>query len=174
MARYKGKREAPRQELFARGHAHEREGREGLLVEEEIFQEETVFDTEVVTDDAMDDVFVRTKEPFFRTRTGRVLTVVGIIALVLIALVVAVVLIWKSNVKPPELPNVADDPTHNDVGNQNNVIGNLGNNSQNTVPDEPVDEPPTDDELYPDDGYAGEVPAVSGSRKEVVYTFLLV
>ena len=32
----------------------------------------------------------------------------------------------------------------------------------------------SDDELYPDDGYGGDMPTVSGNRKEGVFTFLLV
>ena len=59
-------------------------------------------------------------------------------------------------IKPPEIPTAPVEP-------------------EETVPEQP-EEPaePTDDELYPDDGYTGDMPTVSGERKEGVYTFLLV
>ena len=40
--------------------------------------------------------------------------------------------------------------------------------------DEPAGAGPTEDDLYPDDGYGGDMPTVSGNRKEGIYTFLLV
>ena len=45
-------------------------------------------------------------------------------------------------------------------------------NEDETVDTEP--QGPTDDELYPDDGYSGDMPELSGQRKEGFYTFLLV
>ena len=94
---------------------------------------------------------------------GKILvTVLGCLAV--FAIVVAVVL--KMWIKPPDLPT---QPT----------AANAPNQQQNTDPNLPADdedEPqgPTDDELYPDDGYNGDMPTVSGNRKDGWYTFLLV
>lgn len=91
---------------------------------------------------------------------GKILvTVLGCLAV--FAIVVAVVL--KMWIKPPDIPiqpvpekkptqQPASDPVQE--------------------PEEPAG--PTDDELYPDDGYNGDMPTVSGNRKEGIYTFLLV
>ncbi len=91
---------------------------------------------------------------------GKILTaVLGCLAVFVI--VVAVVL--KMWIKAPELPG---DP-----------VTAPPQTTQNTKTDDPEPEEPagpTDDELYPDDGYNGDMPTVSGDRKEGVYTFLLV
>lgn len=73
--------------------------------------------------------------------------------------------VWMS--KPPELPSV----NHQTDQNQQQ-----GQNQGQQTPDGGEDGPtsPSDDERYPDDGYGGEMPEVSGERKEGVYTFLLV
>ena len=68
--------------------------------------------------------------------------------------------------RPPELPVVDNS------GSQNPSQNNQGQTQQ---PDDSGEQlPPSDDELYPDDGYDGEMPEVSGERKKGVYTFLLV
>lgn len=92
---------------------------------------------------------------------GKILvTVVGCLA-VFVAVVAVVAKMW---IKPPQLPvQPSKDSTPP---------------TQTTTPAQPVkdDKPaaPTDDELYPDDGYNGDMPTVSGNRKEGWYTFLLV
>ena len=74
----------------------------------------------------------------------------------LLAFVVGGTIALRGWIKPPEIPTAPVEP-------------------EETVPEQP-EEPaePTDDELYPDDGYTGDMPTVSGERKEGVYTFLLV
>ena len=94
---------------------------------------------------------------------GKILvTVLGCLAV--FAIVVTVVL--KTWIKPPDLPT---QPT----------TANAPNQQQDTDPnlladDEEEPQGPTDDELYPDDGYNGDMPTVSGNRKDGWYTFLLV
>ena len=65
-------------------------------------------------------------------------------------------------IKPPALPN----PEDSSGPAQADPITDSENRGK--------PEGPTDDELYPDDGYGGDMPTVSGNRKEGVYTFLLV
>ena len=90
---------------------------------------------------------------FFRSRKGKVITTV---VCCLLAFVVGGTIALRGWIKPPEIPTAPVEP-------------------EETVPEQP-EEPaePTDDELYPDDGYTGDMPTVSGERKEGVYTFLLV
>ena len=97
---------------------------------------------------------------FWDSGKGKILvTVLGCLAVFAIA--VAVVL--KMWIKPPTLPT---EPVTPPVQPSQNV------QKEAEEPEEP--EGPTDDELYPDDGYNGDMPTVSGNRKEGVYTFLLV
>lgn len=162
MARYKGKREAPRQELFTKPvSAVEEPAEQASMFEEDLFG------GEVSTFGEVEDPF---EEQAPKKKKGKGLIIA---AAALLVVIVGAVAIWKSTVKPPDIPmNNAPDQTQNNTAN--NTVNNTGNNTQNDTPQEPVDQPPTDDELYPDDGFTGEVPAVSGSRKEGVYTFLLV
>src|SRR5699024_3342105 len=90
---------------------------------------------------------------FFRSRKGKVITTV---VCCLLAFVVGGTIALRGWIKPPEIPTAPVEP-------------------EETVPEQP-EEPaePTDDELYPDDGYTGDMPTVSGERKEGDYTFLLV
>lgn len=90
---------------------------------------------------------------FFRSRKGKVITTV---VCCLLAFVVGGTIALRGWIKPPEIPTAPVEP-------------------EETVPEQP-EEPaePTDDELYPDDGYTGDMPTVSGERKEGVYTILLV
>ena len=97
---------------------------------------------------------------FWDSGKGKILvTVLGCLAVFAIA--VAVVL--KMWIKPPTLPT---EPVTPPVQPSQDVQKEV------EEPEEP--EGPTDDELYPDDGYNGDMPTVSGNRKEGVYTFLLV
>ena len=179
LGRYKGKREAPRGENIPR----EREAgpaapeMAGDPFREEAaapagsgdpFREETAPAEagEVFTGDGGTDPFAEDGEGggldafragcgrFFRSRKGKVITVV---VCCLLAFAVGGTIAVKSWVKPPELPTAPveteDEP-------------------QTPPEEEPAG--PTDDELYPDDGYDGDMPTVSGDRKEGVYTFLLV
>ena len=94
---------------------------------------------------------------FFRSTGGKVFLIATACIVVLAA---GALTAWSIWVKPPDLPAVPD--------------------STQTAPKPSQDTPsttpqgPTDDDLYPDDGYMGEMPALSGDRKEGVYTFLLV
>ena len=94
---------------------------------------------------------------FFRSTGGKVFLIATACIVVLAA---GALTAWSMWVKPPDLPAVPD--------------------STQTAPKPSQDTPsttpqgPTDDDLYPDDGYMGEMPALSGDRKEGVYTFLLV
>ena len=99
---------------------------------------------------------------FWDSGKGKILAaVLGCLAV--FAIVVAVVL--KMWIKPPEIPvNEPQDP-QKPVTNQT---------QQTQTPEDEEPAGPTDDELYPDDGYNGDMPTVSGNRKEGVYTFLLV
>ena len=91
---------------------------------------------------------------------GKILvTVLGCLAV--FAIVVTVVL--KMWIKPPEIP-VQPTPEKKPAQQQTS--------DPVQKPEEPAG--PTDDELYPDDGYNGDMPTVSGNRKDGWYTFLLV
>ena len=91
---------------------------------------------------------------------GKILvTVLGCLAV--FAIVVTVVL--KMWIKPPDIP-LQTGPEKKPAQQQ------ASDPAQE--PKEPAG--PTDDELYPDDGYNGDMPTVSGNRKDGWYTFLLV
>ena len=155
MARYRGKREESRGE---RGW----EEKNASLDIGDPFQEEPI---------NLGDPFAagrKKSKPDLKTwwnqywdsGKGKILaTVLGCLA-VFVLVVVVVAKMW---IKPPALPAdpIQDDPR------QQTAPG------QTDLPDE-EEEGPTDDELYPDDGYNGDMPTVSGNRKEGMYTFLLV
>lgn len=93
---------------------------------------------------------------------GKILAaVLGCLAV--FAIVVTVVL--RTWIKPPEIP-VQPSPEKKPTQQQTTT------SVQNPEDEEPAG--PTDDELYPDDGYNGDMPTVSGNRKDGWYTFLLV
>ena len=94
---------------------------------------------------------------------GKILVAV-LSCLAVFAIVVTVML--KSWIKPPELPGAVDPAPGNDTPVQTVTPG------QDQEEDGPVEL--TDDDLYPDDGYNGDMPTVSGNRKDGWYTFLLV
>lgn len=175
MSRYRGKREAPRPE---RGFGR----REDSLPQQDPFLQEEPEDTvEVEAPDAPEEPMETMGDPFaeegpsgggkerlkaalgrfgafWLSRKGKVLAVV---LTVLVLLVVGVTVFLRSWIKPPDLP-VQPGPDQ-----QEQLL-------PDTDEQEPEDTGPTDDELYPDDGYDGDMPTVSGDRKEGVYTFLLV
>lgn len=93
---------------------------------------------------------------------GKILVAV-LSCLAVFAIVVTVAL--KMWIKPPELPvqpAQENKPPQQQTADPSRQPGN----------EEPGG--PTDDELYPDDGYNGDMPTVSGNRKDGWYTFLLV
>ncbi|MDE7244719.1 MAG: LCP family protein [Oscillospiraceae bacterium] len=97
-------------------------------------------------------------------KTGKwriVLTVILCLAILGTAAGIAVGL-W---VKEPELPNTEN----NDQRIADKITAAPSQNPQGL---NGLEE--NDDGLYPDDGYNGDMPEVSGNRKEGVYTFLLV
>lgn len=100
---------------------------------------------------------------FFHSKKGKIL--VGTLCTVLVLGIAGVVAFKSWMNRPPELPPVIDQTGQN-----------TPDQDQTQKPDNDTNEPPppTDDELYPDDGYGGEMPEVSGERKKGVYTFLLV
>lgn len=102
------------------------------------------------------------KRRFFKTKAGKAVLVV-LCAVLAFAMGGAIAVGgWiREAVKPPEV----DLPATNDTQQQTQQ-------EPIKTPEDP--EGPTDEELYPDDGYDGDMPTVSGNRKEGVYTFLLV
>lgn len=102
------------------------------------------------------------KQKFFQTRGGKaVLLVLCAVLAFAMGGAIAVGGWIREAVKPPEveLPSVND--TQQQTPQQDST----------KLPETP--EKP-DEEEYPDDGYDGDMPTVSGNRKEGVYTFLLV
>ena len=91
---------------------------------------------------------------FFRSRKGKVITTV---VCCLLAFVVGGTIALRGWIKSPEIPVTTPE---------------VEQQPAEDLTEEP--QGPTDDELYPDDGYTGDMPTVSGERKEGVYTFLLV
>jgi LCP family protein required for cell wall assembly len=98
--------------------------------------------------------FSQAVKRFFQTTEGKVAAGV---ACCLVVLVIGVVIGLKNWIKAPDVSTGTDDQLGQTV--DADVTGAQGL---------------SDEELYPDDGYNGDVPTVSGDRKEGVYTFLLV
>jgi len=99
---------------------------------------------------------------FWKSGKGKVLLAVVVCLAILGTAVGAAVSIW---VKPPDLPSTADE-----LPKQPQQTDKISTTPSGVT--KPKD--PSDDELYPDDGYGGDMPEVSGDRKEGMYTFLLV
>ena len=174
MGRYQGKREAPGPEKkrlwagrkpaaepegdpFAQDGVEERPERGDPFAQPEAavgspFEEET--------DQGKESGFGAACGRFFRSRKGKVIT--GVVCC-LLAFGVGGAIALRGWMKPPELPP-ADGADKVQTGSKA-----PDKSGEADGPDEP-----TDEELYPDDGYKGELPTVSGDRKEGVYTFLLV
>ena len=96
---------------------------------------------------------------FWDSGKGKILVAALSCLAVFVLVVVVVAKLW---IKPPPLPSVeAEKPAKTPETAQTAPVA-----------DEPRE--PTDDELYPDDGYMGDMPSVSGKRKDGVFTFLLV
>lgn len=95
---------------------------------------------------------------FWDSGKGKILLAAVCCAAILAGAVTVALRMW---IKPPALPSGSggsqpSTPISTPEGGQEAPAG------------------PTDDELYPDDGYGGDMPTVSGNRKEGIYTFLLV
>lgn len=170
MARYKGKRETPREEKKVpqaeneplRENAVEPPPQQPPAAEERI----AAFPTEQAAElpgegDPFSDPFEEERpqrQKFFQTRVGKI--VLAALCAVLAFAVGGAIAVggWFRNaVKPPEVPVTL--PEQSEI-------------QQQPQPEQP--ETPSDEELYPDDGYDGDMPTVSGDRKNGVYTFLLV
>ncbi len=148
MARYRGKREEPRSE---RGWEDKSAGIG------DPFQEEPI---NLKAPKSKPDLKARWGA-YWESGKGKILVTVLSCLAVFVLVVVAAARMW---IKPPSIPvePIQDDVPQQTVPNQTDLSGDA----------EPTE--PTDDELYPDDGYNGDMPTVSGNRKEGVYTFLLV
>ena len=168
MSRYRGKREAPRPE---RGAGHKDDPFQDPFLEQEPTMDEITEGPVQMDSSSIPDPFVEETSSqkdwkvrasavfhrwgaFWMSRKGKILAVV--LTVVLLAGICGAAYL-RSWIKPPDIPVTVQPDDEKDT------------------PDEP-EEPqgPTDDELYPDDGYDGDMPTVSGDRKEGVYTFLLV
>lgn len=159
MGQYKGKREAPKSENgILHWHAADN-------AQDEKMPQNDPFAEEKPSLGERFEYLAEDISRFFRSKAGK--TVTTVLCCVL-ALVVGGVIAFKGWVKPPELPD-GNDPV---VQNPNNGQGDQTPSAGDSDTQEP--QGPTDDELYPDDGYDGDMPEVSGERKEGVYTFLLV
>ncbi len=152
MGQYKGKRESSHPEKYQQ--PQKQQG----AVSDPFADKQTTFG------DRMENMMMDIGW-FFRSKKGKIL--VGVLCSLLVIGVgsVAAFKIWMS--KPPELPQ-HDNPTSQNTPQPGQNL------NQQMPPDGEGEQTPSDDELYPDDGYGGDMPEVSGERKEGVYTFLLV
>ena len=104
---------------------------------------------------------------FFHSKKFKVF--MGVLCSIALIAVVGVVSFKAWMNSEPKLPTVNND----EQTNQNQQSGqNQGQQTPDNGESDPP--PPSDDELYPDDGYGGDMPEVSGERKKGMYTFLLV
>jgi len=151
MARYRGRREEPRAER----------GREDKNADiGNPFQEEPIHLKTPAGGRPEPDLRARWGA-YWDSGKGKILVAVLGCLTVLVLVVVVAAKMW---IKPPAVPV---DPIQDDIPQQTTP--------QQTAPVTDTEpEEPTDDELYPDDGYTGDMPTVSGNRKEGMYTFLLV
>lgn len=148
MGRYRGKREASRQGEEPTKRTTETESIADPFAENAPAEEKLSFGERV--------------QAFLQTKRGRTcLIVTGCLAALALAGSAAAIALG-SWIKPPDLPTGPREPS------------NPVQQGQTAAPDSEEPSGPTDDELYPDDGYGGDMPTVSGNRKEGVYTFLLV
>ena len=184
MARYKGKREAPkvgkhiasteielREEPLLQEEAADAEQPAPQMTQTEAPKPET-FPVEVApgpveeesdpfSDPLGEEEESRPKRRFFSTRAGKAVLVTLCAVLAFAIGGAFAVGGWiREAVKPPEV----DLPAVNDTQKPDK--------QDTTKPSDTTDTPV--DEEYVDDGYDGDMPTVSGNRKEGVYTFLLV
>lgn len=150
MGQYKGKRESSRPE----NEPHSEPRRRQEPVGDPFSGEQLTFG------ERMENIMLDINW-FFHSKKGKIL--VSVLCSIVLISVIGVVGFKAWMNRPPELPPVTDQTDQNTPPQD-----------QNQQPDNTEPPPPTDDELYPDDGYGGEMPEVSGERKKGVYTFLLV
>ena len=150
MGRYRGKREAARP-----GQGEDRILREML---EDPFQNDLPLENPFAGEKPPKPDFSTHMRRFWESGKGKILLAVICCAGIMAVAIVVALRMW---VRPPTLPSTEKDPAQ---------AGPI------STPDGEKEGPtgPTDDELYPDDGYGGDRPTVSGNRKDGVYTFLLV
>lgn len=91
---------------------------------------------------------------FFGTRRGKIALGAAAGAVALCAAGGIALSLW---VRPPDLPAETEDPAE--------TVDMTGSGDGESAGEE---------DLYPDDGYNGDMPAVSGDRKEGMFTFLLI
>ena len=156
MSQYKGKREAPRSSNDVRREMGRPAGQNEPVGDP--FAEEKLSIGERFED------FAENVTRFFSSKKGKIIT--GVVCGVL-AVAIGVTVAVKSWVKPPELPGINEPPQTNTPGSGDQTTPSPEDTQQGP-------QGPTDDELYPDDGYSGDMPELSGKRKEGFYTFLLV
>ena len=184
MARYQGKREAPKPEHNGFGRDPEQELRDGLKSAFEDpsspFEDDPKKARQVVVGNGPEPAPQKAprnegknepkpkSEPqkesssvgsFFRSKAGKI-TVITVCSILVLAVGGFIGVKAWLNAQAPTLP----DPSQQE-DTQKEPVKEL---------EEDKDEPPTDDELYPDDGYNGVMPELTGDRKKGVYTFLLV
>ncbi len=157
MGQYKGKREFNEDEPVR----SEKKGgsRRNRAADDPFFNEKLTFGERV-------ENFFLDVGWFFRSKKGKRL--VGVLCVLIVLCVGGYFAVDYAldHIGPPEIPTpqppvdiqTPDEPDNSDDGGE----------------EDPGEHIPTDDELYPDDGYAGEMPTVSGERKNGVYTFLIV
>lgn len=160
MGQYKGKREAPRPDSHTRRWSNGEGAGEQKPVSDPFAEEKPGVSERL-------EELTENIAWFFRSKKGRIIT--GVVC-GLLAVGIGVSAAISNWVKPPELPVVDDQPTTSAPVTDPDT--NQGQTGDDTTEQEP--QGPTDDELYPDDGYAGDMPELSGQRKEGFYTFLLV
>ncbi len=157
MGQYKGKREMPKSENgFVHWRASDNEDNAKQQMNDPFAEEK------VTLGERLEDAG-QVVAQFFRSKTGKIITTTLCCVL---ALAIGGLVALKSWVKPPEIPTPDT--------NSGTVTPSPDQNQQPSSGQEEEPPAPTDDELYPDDGYEGDMPEVSGKRKDGEYTFLLV
>lgn len=170
MARYKGKREAPRPvQADTQPEAQTPVG-DPFADDTRLFQAGGGFEDRDFSPEPPQSAGPKGDKPpvgerlgrFFRSRKGKITVIAVACVLAFVVGGSIAVSSWLSGwIKAPELPQTSDK-----------LPPAQQQEPDTETPAEPAE--PTDDELYPDDGYDGDMPTVSGDRKEGVYTFLLV
>ncbi|MBR2894166.1 MAG: LCP family protein, partial [Oscillospiraceae bacterium] len=161
MGHYKGKREAQHSDNIKQGQPADPVKQEQPVSMGDPFQEDRRSIGEWLEDFFDDTAW------FFRSPKGKILSAVfcGLIVLGIFGYVGA-----RQWIKPPELPGSGTQQN----GGSTTISPNKPSNSNQGEGSAAVQPGQDEDELYPDDGYGGDMPELSGARKEGVYTFLLV
>lgn len=167
MGQYKGKRESSRPEHEPTNLQQKQPTRPQGVVDDPFANEKLSFGERV------ENFFLDTNW-FFHSKKGKVLVTVLCSVLLLSVCGVVGFKMWMGNAPLPPVNNGSEQTAQSTTNQQGGQSQN-----QNTPPNtdgegNEVPPGPSDDELYPDDGYDGEMPEVSGQRKKGVYTFLLV